>query len=178
MEKLKKLFESMDKVTSGISAFTLFLMMVWIFVDVMLRTFFHRPIQGTIELTGEYLMVLLVYLSLSYTHKQDGHVKVTFLEEKFSKRIKNITKCMTNLFAACLFSFISILNFQEGLEYIEQNIRSSGVLSYPLAPALFIISLGMMMITLRLLIECISIIFPNKVVSSNSLADSEKKITG
>jgi len=97
--------------------------------------------------------ISIVYLSLSYTHKQDGHVKVTFLEEKFSKRIRNITKCMTNILAACLFFLISILNFQEGLEYIEQNIRSSGVLGYPLAPALFIISLGMMMITLRLLNE-------------------------
>lgn len=178
MKKLTNFFEAIDKITSGIAAFTLFIMMIWIFVDVMLRNILNKPIQGTIELTGEYFMVLLVYLSLSYTHKHDGHVKVTFLEEKFSKGFKNMTKFITNLSAACLFLFISILNFQEGLNYMEQNIRSVGVLGYPLAPALFIISFGLMMITLRLLIECMTILFSKKVKSNSSISDSREEITG
>lgn len=178
MKKLTDIFETIDKITSGIAALTLFIMMLWIFVDVMLRTFLNNPIQGTIELTGEYLMVLLVYLSLSYTHKNDGHVKVTFLEEKFPRQIKNITKFVTNLLAACLFLFIGILNFQEGLNYLDQNIHSVGVLGYPLAPALFIISFGLIMITLRLLIECITILFSRKAVKDSSISDSIEEITG
>lgn len=178
MKKLTNLFETVDKITSGIAAFTLFVMMLWIFMDVMLRTFLNNPIQGTIELTGEYLMVILVYLSLSYTHKNDGHVKVTFLEEKFPKLIKNITKFITNLLAASLFLFIGILNFQEGLNYLDQNIRSVGVLGYPLAPALFIISFGLIMITVRLLIECMTILFSKNMVSDSSISDAREEITG
>ncbi|MDR7076134.1 TRAP-type C4-dicarboxylate transport system permease small subunit [Neobacillus niacini] len=181
MGKLTKVFNYFDKITIGISTFSLFIMMVWIFVDVMLRTLFNITIQGTIELTGEYLMVLIVFFAISDTHKVDGHVKVTSLVERFSKRMKNIVKVITNLIGACLFLVISILNYQEGLSYLEMNIKSVGVLGYPLAPALFIISLGLLMITLRLLIECIAILFPNIGISSSTLfsstlSDPEKEI--
>ncbi|WP_077213273.1 TRAP transporter small permease [Bacillus dakarensis] len=166
MKKIVGLFDGIDKVMSIIASFTLFVMMVWIFLDVTLRYFFNSPIQGTIELTGEYLMVLLVYLAISQTQKHDEHVRVTFLEEKFSEKMKKVTKFITNILAAPFFLFIAYLNLQEGLEYLEQNIKSVGVLDYPLAPALFIISVGLLMIGLRLIIECVAILFPKLIAPS------------
>ena len=177
MQKVARVFEYVDKVLFSVSGFTMFAMMVWIFIDVMLRAFFNRPLTGTIEITGEYLMVLMVYLSLSYTHKYNGHVKVTFLEDRFSEKVKNVTTFILNIFAAYLFIMISILNFQEGLSYIEQNITSVGVLGYPLAPALFIISIGTIMIAFRLLLQCIFILLSKKLpsTSSSTLTESEKE---
>ena len=176
MKKITGLFEGVDKVLSAISAITLFIMMMWIFVDVTLRSLFNSPIQGTIEITGEYLMVILVYLMISNTQKVQGHVTVDLIQQKMSGRVKSIAKFITNLVSAVFFATISIFNFQEGLEYLDQNITSIGILEYPLAPALFIISLGLAMITLRLLIECISILFPNKVTVDKPVTESEENI--
>jgi TRAP-type transport system small permease protein len=176
MKKFRGVFDGIDKVLSTISSITLFIMMLWIFADVTLRYFFNSPIQGTIELTGEYLMVILVYLAISDTQKFDEHIKVTFLEGKFSEGVKKVTKFITNLLAAALFLFVSILNFRMGLDYLEQNIKSVGVLSYPLAPALFIISVGLIMITIRLLLECTAILMPKTMTVSDSLEEVDEDI--
>lgn len=175
MKKIVGFFDGFDKVLSVISSLTLFVMMVWIFLDVTLRYFFNTPIQGTIELTGEYLMVLLVYLAISQTQKHDEHVRVTFLEEKFSEKMKKAAKFITQLLAVPFFVFIAYLNLQEGLEYLEQNIKSVGVLEYPLAPALFIISVGLFMIAIRLLIECIAILFPRLVEPSSIMKPADEE---
>ena len=177
MKKLTKVFDKFDKFVSGIAVITLFIMMVWIFMDVMLRNLINSPLQGTNELTGEYLMVLLVYLSISITQKNDGHVRVTFLEDKFPAGMKNVTRFITNIMAASLFLFIAILNFQEGLDYLAQNIKSVGVLSYPLAPALFIISFGLILITIRLVMECISILLYKKILSTIDISESDRETT-
>lgn len=178
MRMVTNAFETLDKILFSISGFTMFVMMVWIFIDVMLRAFFNSPLTGTIEITGEYLMVLMVYLSLSYTHKYNGHVKVTFLEDRFSKKIKSIITFVLNIIAAYLFILIGSMNFKEGLSYMEQNITSVGVLGYPLAPALFIISIGTIMIAIRLLIQCVLIVLSKGVPeeSSNDSIDSEHKV--
>ena len=176
MKKITWLFEGVDKVLAAMSAITLFIMMMWIFADVILRNVFNSPIQGTVELTGEYLMVILVYLMISNTHKFDGHVTVDVLQKKMSQKIKNVAKVITNLISASFFAFIAFLNFQEGIDYLNQNIKSIGILNYPLAPALFIISLGLAMITVRLLMETITILFPSVVnVSQSEKAEHDKK---
>lgn len=171
MQKITRLFERVDKVLASISAITLFMMMMWIFIDVVLRSLLNSPLQGTVEITGEYLMVILVYLMISNTHKFQGHVTVDVIQKKMSESIKKIAKLFTNLISAIFFAIICVLNFQEGLDYLAQNINSIGILDYPLAPALFIISLGLAMITLRLLIECMLIVFPNK--ENNVQVDNE-----
>lgn len=158
VQTIKKYFEAFDKVTSVIASVTLLLMMLWIFTDVTLRATINSPIKGTLEITGEYLMVILIYLSISYTQKHNGHVKVTMFEERFPHMVRNITRFITNLIAAGFFLFIGILNYQAGLDYLERGIRSTSVLNYPLAPALFIIALGLFMITLRLIIENVLIV--------------------
>ena len=179
MKKITWLFEGLDKVLSTISAITLFIMMMWNFIDVLLRSLFNSPLQGTLEITGEYLMVILVYLMISNTHKFQGHVTVDVIQKKMSERIRNIAKIITNLISAIFFATICVLNFQEGIDYLNQNITSIGILNYPLAPALFIISLGLAMITLRLLIECIVIVFPKMkptVEEANKAIEVEDKI--
>ena len=174
MKSLTTVFDKIDRVLGWIAAATMFVMMVWIFLDVMLRFLFNSPIQGTIELTGEYLMVILVYFAISQTQKYDEHVKVTFFEEKFSTGLKKMTKILTNLLAAPLFLFIAFLNFQEGLEYAETGIKSVGLLGYPLAPALFIIAAGLFMIAVRLLLEAVTMAVPSFTDASKKLEDQKQ----
>lgn len=168
MDKLIKMFDQFDRVLSMISSITLFIMMVLISTDVMLRSIFHKPIQGTLELTGEYLMVILVYFAVSYTYKNDGHVKVTIFENVFGDTTKKILKFLSNLVVATILLFTSYFSFLTSLEHLEFNIRSSGALSYPLAPALMIISFGMLMTVLRLILENVMLVLQKKNVGNNT----------
>ena len=173
MLKVTNIFNQVDRILSGISAFTLLIMVFWICLDVTLRTFFSSPIPGTIEITGEYFMVLLVFLSVSCTQKKNEHVKVTILEERVSVRVRNLFRVIVNIIAAVFFFIISILNFKESFTYLEKGIRSVGVLNYPLAPALMIISLGLLMMSLRLIFECIAIIFLNSAICNSESTNTD-----
>lgn len=159
MLRINKVFDKLDRFLSVCSGITLFVMMTWIFLDVFLRVVIKTPIKGTVELTGEYLMVILVYFSISYTLKEQKHVKVDLFEDKLPFLFRNIVKVIANLLAATIFTFVGVYNFKEGINYFNENIQSSGVLNYPLAPALIIISIGIFMLVIRLLLESIMIIF-------------------
>lgn len=155
-------FNKLDKLMLSISVVTLFIMMIWIFTDVLLRYFFNSPIQGTLELTGEYFMVLIVYLTISYTEKGNEHVYVALFYDKFPNKLKSVTKFSMNILGSAIFLYIAYLNFQRGLAYFEQNVQSSGIMNYPIAPALFIISFGLAMLSLRLILESVFLIIKEK----------------
>lgn len=155
---LGKLLMKTDRFITNISAVTIFVMMMWIVVDVLLRSVFHKPIPGTIEITGEYLLVIIVYLSISYTYKEGGHVSVELFENKFSEGMKKIIKLVTNLLAIIVFFMLGIANFQKGLDYFATDVRTASLLNYPLAPALMIISLGVFLLIINLALESVAIL--------------------
>ncbi|MFJ7735545.1 TRAP transporter small permease [Lysinibacillus sp. NPDC097287] len=158
MTFLGKILAETDRFITNISAVTIFIMMVWIVVDVLLRSIFNAPIAGTIEVTGEYLLVIIVYLSISYTYKEGGHVSVELFQNKFSLGVKKGVKLVTNIFAIAAFFLLGVANFKKSVEYFEADIRTTSLLNYPLAPALMIITLGVFLLVINLTLESISIV--------------------
>lgn len=162
MKKIITYHNKFDRLLGFIAAGTLFFMMVLIFLDVMLRYFFTRPITGTLELTGEYLMVIIVYFALSYTLKHKGHVRVDILENKISPLFDKIFQVMSNIFALAAFLTLGYFNYVQAMEFIALETTSRGLLNYPLAPALLIISLGIISFCIRLITETIMIFIDNE----------------
>lgn len=162
MKKVIGIVDKVDNILFWISSLTVFLMMAWISVDVILRSTIQKPLPGTIELTGEYFMVLIVYFAVSFTQKVNGHVKVTIVEDLLSKKVNKVLKTLGYILVLIIFVFIGIFNFESGLEYIEQDRRTNSLLKYPLAPALFIISIGFFVLSIRILLENILHLTPKK----------------
>jgi TRAP-type transport system small permease protein len=158
MTRLNEWITKAEKMISNLAVFTLLVMTIWIFLDVMLRFLFNTPITGTLEITGEYMLVILVYFSISMTYRENGHINVTFITNKFSKRTNNFLKALTNLLGVIIFILIAYLNFQQGIESLERDIRTVSPLKYPIGPAYIIISIGILLLSIRLLIESITIL--------------------
>ncbi len=158
MKAVYRILNKIDDLLAKISAVVIFFMMIWIFLDVMLRWLFNSPIKGTVEITGEYFMVILVYFSISYTHRYGGHVGVDVLTAKFSKRMKRWTTLLYSLLALIVVIILGVSNFLEGLDYFEKGTLSSGLIKYPLAPAIMIITFGILILTIRLICDSISLV--------------------
>jgi TRAP-type transport system small permease protein len=158
MTFLNNLLTKVDRLITYVSAITIFIMMMWIVMDVVLRSVFNSPITGTIEITGEYLLLIIVYLSISYTYKEGNHVSVDFIVEMLPKSLRKVLKVTTNLLSIAAFSFLGYANFLKGLDYFANNVRTTSLLHYPLAPALMIIALGVFLLVINLLLESIAII--------------------
>lgn len=164
MNLLSKWLDKLDNLLVFISGCTLFVMTVWIFIDVVMRYFFNNALTGTLELTGEYFLVIIVFLSLSYTQRENGNVNVDLAYNMFPRTIKKIVLVITNLIALALFIIVGLENFREGLRYLDRDIQSVGVLNYPLAPALFVISFGILVLCLRLIFDSINVLRNKKEV--------------
>jgi TRAP-type transport system small permease protein len=162
MNRLNRWIDNVDSFFAYFSAITIFVMMVWIFLDVTLRASINSPISGTIELTGEYFMVIAVYAAISYTQKHKAHVSVDFLTNKLSNGLKKFFGLISNLLSLIVFIILGYSNFLQGLKYFSRGVKSSSVLDYPLAPALMILSLGILLLCIRLIIESINIILDKK----------------
>ncbi|ARD47960.1 hypothetical protein SporoP37_07250 [Sporosarcina sp. P37] len=158
MTFLSNLLTRLDKLITYVSAATIFIMMMWIVMDVVLRSVFNSPITGTIEITGEYLLLIIVYLSISYAYKEGSHVSVDFIVEKFPKPLRSVLKVITNLLAITTFSLLGYANYLKGMDYFANDVRTTSLLHYPLAPALLIISIGVFLLVINLLLESIAII--------------------
>lgn len=158
LKAFNKLIDKADNFFGYIAAATLFLMMLLVFLDVFFRNIFGSPIQGTLEMTGEYFMVVVVYFGIGYTLKEDGHVSVEFFEDKIPNILKKPFEILGNIVALIAVVVLGYSNFLKGIEYFEKDIRSISLLNYPLAPALMIISLGLLFMAIRLVIRLIDLL--------------------
>ncbi|MGM0903582.1 MAG: TRAP transporter small permease [Bacillota bacterium] len=148
-----RLLNKLDQLFVYIASFALFIMMLLIFTNVITRYFFDKPIAGVIEFTGEYLMVFVVFLAMSFTQKEGGHVKVTILERMLPEKGKFILDLLVKILSVSIFLVLTYTSFLLFTRHLNQDIRSISSVAYPLAPAVFVISLGSFVMSLRLILS-------------------------
>ncbi|WP_404330282.1 TRAP transporter small permease [Mesobacillus maritimus] len=148
-----RLLNKLDQLFVYIASFALFIMMLLIFTNVITRYFFDKPIAGVIEFTGEYLMVFVVFLAMSFTQKEGGHVKVTILERMLPDKGKFILDLLVKILSVSIFLVLTYTSFLLFTRHLNQDIRSISSVAYPLAPAVFVISLGSFVMSLRLILS-------------------------
>jgi len=110
---LDKIFHSLERVVGRISGAVnsagvgvLVVMMLLVTMDVFLRYFLNRPIEGSFELV-EFMMVIVVCLGMAYTGVHKGHVAVEVLVSRFSPRVQAIIDSFNWLVCLGLFFLIS-----------------------------------------------------------------------
>ncbi|SHJ79686.1 TRAP transporter small permease [Desulfofundulus thermosubterraneus] len=157
---LDKVIGLIEKICMAGSVLSVVLMMLLVTADVTGRKLFNHPIPGSVEINEEYLMVSIVYLSMSYVYVQGGHVRVTlfrrFLPGPF---LKLIDPCL-NIFGLFFFSLITFFGWEKTLTAMQFGETSSCILAYPLAPAYFLLTLGAALLCLRI---AESIFLPAKI---------------
>jgi TRAP-type transport system small permease protein len=162
MEFLNRWLNRIDTYLNYISAAAIFFMMLLIVLDVVLRATINKPIVGVLEFTGEYLLVTIVFFGISYAYLHKEHVRVEIIVDRLSKSVQRIFLIISNVIGIVVITALGVTNFQKGLDMFERDIRSVSLLEYPLAPAYMIITVGIIMLIVRLLFETITTILEIK----------------
>ena len=148
---------SVVKFVDYFSWLTLFSMMVITITDVLLRKFTSTSILGTVELT-EFMMVIVVFLSLAQCEVDDGHIKVALVMDKFGPKVQLFADIFTQTLCVVLFAMMSISIYHHAV-----NMKSSGEvtmdLGLPMYPFVYIAFFGCIIMTLVLFLKTILIIF-------------------
>jgi TRAP-type C4-dicarboxylate transport system permease small subunit len=140
-------------IAGSIGALTLACLMFLIATDVILRYIFSRPIAGSFELV-EIAMMLIVFLGLSNTYVNKGHISVDLIVSGFSKKARSISDAI-NAFIG--FAVTALMTRQMFLLAIENWNRGqvTSTLGIPLHPARFLAAFGMAMFSLVFLYDVV-----------------------
>jgi len=157
MRLFSKIIGGIEKACLMGSGVALLAIMLFTNVDVVLRKLSHYAVPSLYEITQDYFMVSLVFLSVSYVYKKGGHVKVTLFLRLVPKAMQFPLKKLLDFMALVYFALITVMSWKAGVSAWEFNEVSSTILAYPLAPALFMVPLGCGLTCLRI---ALSLFYP------------------
>jgi TRAP-type mannitol/chloroaromatic compound transport system permease small subunit len=114
--KLEQFFDRFSNIMGWIAGFLNLVMLANVFYDAIMRYFFR---SGSIALQEmEWHLFSIVFLfGMAYTLKEDGHVRVDILYEKFSPRWKAIVNIGGTLL---LLIPLSILIIEGSVWYVNE----------------------------------------------------------
>lgn len=120
--------------------------------DVVGTKFLDLPVPGTLEFT-ESTMVLIVFGALAYTQTRRGHIRVEFVYNLCSPRVKSMMEIFTQLVGLTYFGLLAWTGFQEALYSWNLGEATMGTIRFPLYPARFMLAIGVSLLILQLIID-------------------------
>ncbi len=96
--KLESVIDSVVDIVGKVTSILLLLMIFNVFYDVIMRYFFRNSSVGMQEMEWHLFSVIILF-GVSVALKDEGHVRVDFLYEKYSVR----TKAMINILGTLFF---------------------------------------------------------------------------
>ena len=125
--RLETLFDRFSDVMGWIAGVLNLLMLVNVFYDAIMRYFFST---GSIALQEmEWHLFAMVFLfGIAYGLKEDGHVRVDVLYDRFSPR----RKAIVNIAGTVLFLLpLSVLIIEGSVWYVQEAYRSGEISGDP-----------------------------------------------
>ena len=137
----------------AIAAVALAIMLFLSVADVIGRSFFLHPIEGTSELVG-MLLVITASLGLGYCQLVKGNINIDIFTNRFSRRGQSIL----NIFSYLMSVAVSVIITWRGLvmmnQYRTETLGStSATLGIILWPFMLIMSLGFAWVAVIFLID-------------------------
>lgn len=94
MKKVLKFIDLASKLGAGLSSILMLLIVILIFVEIVLRTFFNSSTFIADEYSA-YFFVGVVMMGLSYTFKENGHIRITIITSRLPKNLSFILEIIS-----------------------------------------------------------------------------------
>jgi TRAP-type C4-dicarboxylate transport system permease small subunit len=148
---LARYIENFSRVLNMAAGVCLFILMMIVAVDVLLRYIFNAPLMWAYE-AGSLLMVPIVFLALAWTQAQGGHVRVGLLVDRMGPRVRSFGYFFTSLVALPFFMALTWQTWLRAWKAWEVGQASMGLYPIPFFPFMVTIPLGGLAISLQLVV--------------------------
>ena len=146
--EVKKGIRRINYIVCAIGMAMILPLMLLTFADVMLRSFFNKPIPGTFEIS-QYILAVFILLGAAYTQQVKGHVGVDFVTSRLSPRLRAICEIFTTLLSLFI---IAVVVWQGWVVGIEEKAVSDQ-LRIPQYPFKVLVAVGGLLLWLELLMD-------------------------
>ena len=149
----RRAVDAIDLAANLVSRLAVALLMGLILVQVIARYILQSPVGGIVDISRQYLMPIVVLLSISYLESTDGHIRILALYERTSDVYKTIVNLVGNLATGIFFGLLLYASARHSLDALSRGVRTSGDINYPLYTALAIAPAMSLLMVLRMLVQ-------------------------
>ena len=150
MKTFNMIVDKIEQVMTLIASIALAIMAMYIFLDVMARYVFNHPLIGAVEITEDYLLVIVIFFAISYTFTKNGHVSVKLFENLMSVNVKKSVSMVVLLIGLVYVLLITWQGCKQMIYTYNAGSLSKSHLQYPLWPAYSVVVLGAALLCIRL----------------------------
>ena len=96
LDRLNRWYSRLEDLLAGIAALSIFGLMLFGVVQIVLRSIFNAPIWGYIDVV-EQLMALFAFLAVAYCQRLGGHVRMDLIISRFRGRLYWIVEFLAEI---------------------------------------------------------------------------------
>jgi TRAP-type C4-dicarboxylate transport system permease small subunit len=152
---LLKALGAVEKIGSFIGAVFMFLIMIIVFGDVVMRYIFNSPFSWAYDLIALYLMAGVFFLILSEAYASNAHVNVDILQQKLPPAGIRLAEVITCIIGIAVFSLITWFGWQRAVESYRAADVMAGAIPWPMWPSIGLVPLGAGVLTIRLALHLV-----------------------
>ena len=151
MKKLVGLMERIFQYFGIISSISLFLIMMFIVLDVFLRYVFNTPIKGSYEIVS-LVMLFTVFFAFAHAQQAKRLVHVTIILKLLPQKFKLVLWSLGNTLSTIIAVMLTIASYQQAGQAMLSK-TTSGVLYIPYYPFYYVVCIGFALLALMFLID-------------------------
>ncbi len=153
MKKVYKAFSGISRVVGAISFIGLFLGVIFIVVDIILRYFFDSPIPGDYDITQLWLSVI-VFASMAYVQVEKSHIAVGMLLKVLPRRLAISLYGVGTFLGAAISGVCSYSCYAMACRAVSRNMVSMSA-NIPLAPFEYFEAFCMALLCIVMLLDTV-----------------------
>ena len=150
---MEKWLAKIDRILMVVAMIALFMMMCLTTVDAFCRYFLNSPITGAYEITEKYLMLMSIFLGMSFTYRGAGLIRVTILMDRLPKSVKIPINHVAQIFSIVYCAVLIVGTYQYALRLYHQGTTLASIYSAPQWIGAAVIPIGLFLMGLFLLIH-------------------------
>lgn len=152
----QKLLFRLIGVLASLGNVVLMVMLIMLVVDVVLRRVFNSPLSWSME-TTKIMLVVVVSFTFSYCALKGGHIQIDILTNKLPPKAQKVIDIIIYLCSIGLYGFMTWCTLIYAMDVWKAH-RITGILPVPIAPFIYVLSLGCLLLTLVLFVRLVNII--------------------
>jgi TRAP-type C4-dicarboxylate transport system permease small subunit len=137
----------------------IFLMMLLITLGAAVRYFSDKSIPGLYEMTKNYLMVIVSFMGISFTHYRKDHIRFVLIYQYISPKVQRWINFVNDILVLAFFALL----FMQGLHLTRDawvnDSTTGGIVSLPMYLSYIWMPIGMIAVCLLVLTEILAFLF-------------------
>lgn len=152
LDAIVKLLDRAEAVAVTFAAIAIFLIMIVVVIDVVLRYFFNSPLAWAYEFVGIYLMGVAFFFGVSDTLRRNHHVNVDILYMNFSLTARRAWKLIAWLLTSVMFAMMFAVIARTAWNRWQNMNVVAGEIPWPTWVPAAVAAVGLALILIRLVI--------------------------